>query len=58
MTEQQPTARPAETTGDAAVDAALARLEQLDPAAEPREQLPALVEVSEALARRLSSTEA
>ena len=51
-------ARTAEPTGDAAVDAALADLEAIDPALEPGHQLPVLAAVHEALQQRLSSTEA
>lgn len=44
-------------TGDAAVDAAVADLDALDPGLEPGQQLPVLAAVHEALQQRLSSTE-
>jgi len=46
-----------EPTGDAAVDAALADLQAIDPQLASARQLPALVAVHEALQQRLSSTE-
>lgn len=45
-------------TGDAAVDAALARLGELDPQAPPEDQLPLLAEVLGALRGRLGAVEA
>ncbi len=45
------------TTGDAAVDGALADLDAIDPELGPGQQLPVLAAVHEALQQRLSSTE-
>jgi hypothetical protein len=46
-----------EMTGDPGVDAALARLQSVDPQLDPASQLPVLAEIHEALQQRLSSTE-